>query len=336
MLLIKKIQKKHKEFIKHCKNIRFYNDKDSVIYIDLKNRTKVRTYLNLIIRLKEVTNAPIVFAFNPLLIFTMVRWFSKFDNLFIQNPFKKKNILWNFSHKNNATFKITYDFKLILNSEEFINNAIPYILHPEHYFVDKLNINNEKKAGILFSGNFNKEIYGTTYIKDKFGIENRYDILQQVKKSTYYFEANGKEFIQNIDTNIYIDKLVHMKHQNGAIQIRDWLKYLSKSKFLFCAPGMTMPMCHNVLEALSVGVVPIINYQNWLNPSLIDNHNCLTYSDLNSIQKVIEKAINMNETEYNKLKDNAVLYYNSHYKNFNFDEKKAKTLTMLNEHKKDL
>jgi glycosyltransferase involved in cell wall biosynthesis len=99
---------------------------------------------------------------------------------------------------------------------------------------------------------------------------------------------------------------------------------------------MTMPMCHNVLEAMSVGVVPIINYENWLNPTLIDEKNALLYQSEESILDVIDKALEMNDAAYATLQHNVKEYYRAFYSSYDFENNRYKTLILLNEDSKDL
>lgn len=337
MLLYKKIRKKISEFSLNYKSVKFYNGDEKIIYVHLKNRTKVRTYLNLIIRLRQETNAPIVFAFSPIFVFVMSRWLGQFENLYLQNPFYKYNKLWVFSHSKKATFRVSYDYSSVVQSNHYVPNAIPYILHPINYIKSiNNNLKPKKEIGILFSGNVDKSIYDTDYINEKYKLNNRYEIYQKIKTNTYYENVVFSEFKTNLNTNKYQNKLVQMQHQLGAIPIQDWLYYLSGSRFMLCAPGMTMPMCHNVLEALSVGVVPIINYPNWLNPSLVDGENCLYFDSLNSLETVIARAINMSDEEYERIQKNAIEYYQTYYANFNFSNKINSQIILLNEHKKDV
>lgn len=336
MILFKKIKKKWLEFTLNYKAIRFYDASEDVIFIDLKNRTKVRTYLNLIIRLRQETNKPIVFKFNPIFIFVMSKWFSTFDNLFIANPFKKHKIYWSFSHSKKSTFQVSYSYNKVLNTDSFLPNVVPYIMHPVNYLSHNASICEEKNVGILFSGNVDKNIYDNNYIVDRFKIENRYSIYKKIGSNKQYLDLIFKEFKDNVNTKKYLQNLIHMKHQSGAIPIKDWLFYLSGSRFILCAPGMTMPLCHNVLEAMSVGVVPIINYGNWLNPSLVNNENCLTFDTLQSLDTVINKAIAMPEKEYVHLQKNVIEYYQKYYQSFSFKDKTNTQLILINESKSDL
>jgi hypothetical protein len=87
---------------------------------------------------------------------------------------------------------------------------------------------------------------------------------------------------------------------------------------------------------MSVGVVPIINYENWLNPTLIDEKNALLYQSEESILDVIDKALEMNDATYATLQHNVKEYYRAFYSSYDFENNRYKTLILLNEDSKDL
>ena len=63
-LLKKKINRKLKEFRENYQHVRFYNGTEEVLFLSLKRNTKVRTYLNLIFRLHQQYQQPIVIEFS--------------------------------------------------------------------------------------------------------------------------------------------------------------------------------------------------------------------------------------------------------------------------------
>lgn len=334
-ILLKKIRKKIKEFRKSYSEARYYSANEPVLYIDLKPNTKVRTYLNLIFLLRNSYSQPIVIKFSLLHLFILSKWFAKIDTLYFSKPFKKTNIFREFSHRKKADFRIDYDFQRVYNSTEYIPNIVPYIMHPQNYLNDLERIEN-KHVGIIISGNFDRKIYDNPTLMDKFGVLNRSVIHDKLVSLSECKMITGDELVNNYQSNEYLDKLVLMKWQLGAIPSAKWRYYLSTAKFIFCAPGMTMPLCHNVIEALSVGVVPIINYKNWLNPSLTDGINCLTYDDIDSIEKVVKKALALDNQAYQDLKSSCMEYYETYYSKFNFEKFRNGRLTLVNEDKRNL
>ncbi|NBL64848.1 ATPase [Flavobacterium sp. NST-5] len=334
-LLRKKIRKKFNEVQQFHSDVRFYDGSTSVIYLKLPHRTKVRTYLNLFVFLKKsFPETKIVLAFSLFRYFVLAKWFSVYPELYFKRPFKKISKLRSFSTLGNPDFLVNFNYEKVYGSDEFVPEVLPYIMHPQNYLADTNTIYNGRFCGILISGNFAKNIYDTPVMQEKFGIKNRYQILESIKQHQKTIFLTGDEFVGQLNSGILLDKLVVMSWSNGAIPSEKWRYYLSSAKFILCTPGMTMPLCHNVLEALSVGTVPIVNYPHWLNPSLKDGENCLVYSD--NLHEVIDKSLNMSGEEYEKLSENVISFYQKYYQSFDFDEHRGGKITLVNENSNDL
>lgn len=334
-ILKKKINRKLKEFRENYQHVRFYNGTEEVLFLSLKRNAKVRTYLNLVFRLQQQYQQPIVIEFSLFRYFVLVKWFKELDFIYFSIPFQKPKIYRLFSHKNSADFPVIFNYKKVYTTDEYVKEAVPYIMHPRNYMIAKPELL-EKKVGIVMSGNFEAKIYDSDVITKSFNLLNRWQIYNQITQHTALVSVTGIEFKEQFNKGVFLDKFVVMKWQQGAIPSEEWRHYLSSAKFLFCAPGMTMPMCHNVVEAMSVGVVPIINYQNWLNPSLVNEKNALVYQSKESIFKVIDKALQMNDSEYRELQKNAIDFYESYYKDYDFEANRFQPLILLNEDSKDL
>jgi hypothetical protein len=96
------------------------------------------------------------------------------------------------------------------------------------------------------------------------------------------------------------------------IDPKDWLPNLSKVDFFICPPGYVMPMCHNVIEAMAVGAIPIINYPEWLNPTLKHMENCITFEDKNDLVKKIQYVLDMGEQQVARMRHNVIEYYENY------------------------
>lgn len=334
-LLKKKINRKLKEFRENYQHVRFYNGTEEVLFLSLKRNTKVRTYLNLIFRLQQQYQQPIVIEFSLFRYFVLVKWFKELDFIYFSKPFQKPKIYRLFSHQRNTDFQVNFNYKKVYTTDEYVKEAVPYIMHPRNYMIAKPDLL-EKQVGIVMSGNFEAKIYDSDVITKNFNLLNRWQIYNQIIQHAALVSVTGIEFKEQFVKGVFLDKFVVMKWQQGAIPSEEWRHYLSSAKFLFCAPGMTMPMCHNVIEAMSVGVVPIINYQNWLNPSLVNGKNALVYQSKESIFKVIDKALQMNDSEYRELQKNVIDFYESYYKDYDFEANRFQPLILLNEDSKDL
>ena len=71
-----------------------------------------------------------------------------------------------------------------------------------------------------------------------------------------------------------------------------------------------MPWCHNTVEAMSVGTIPIIEYGNLYDPALEHMKNCIRYSTYEELKNAMNLVLNMDRREIEQLRKNVTEYYN--------------------------
>ena len=337
MVTLKKIWKKASEFRKHLGDARFSAPEHSEsYYVVLPSRTKVRTYLNLIVRLNQTSReerAIIVrFGFRKWIILS--KWFSKIPNLYFSHPLKRVPPSILVSHQKNADIRIDFNYPRVFSTSNYVEDVIPYIMHPSNYLRrEEFQIHEEKFGGIVSAGNFSEKIYNTDVLHTTYGLNNRWQIYNELCSLKETVQVNGRNYMAEFKDKSYIDKLVLIQWHTGGIPNKLWLEHLSTFRYIFCAPGMTMPLCHNILEAMRVGVVPITNYANWLNPSLEDGVNCFVYNKIEDIASVVKNALELSKQDYLVLRSNAIDYFNTYYKDYDIEQG---TYTILNEDTRDL
>ena len=214
--------------------------------------------------------------------------------------------------------KINYGYNTIKSRTS--DCIAPYPMHPLHYqpFSDLKNIcslsKTKRTIKIFFSGNVDKNLYNKETLKKEFKVLSRYEVIDFIETT---FKENGK--IQTvadkaglynlIDSQSYINSIIIPK---VTIAATDWFKMLSKVDFFICAPGVGAPWCHNCIEVMSVGTIPILQYANLFTPALEHKKNCLVYTNYNDLQKVLELALEMKETEIETMRNNVLEYYHSY------------------------
>lgn len=141
-------------------------------------------------------------------------------------------------------------------------------MHPNLYFNQNI-LGERKSIGVLLAGNFDERFYTNTVTKN-FGLLDRTSIYESITNMDTSILISGDKLIKSLRNENYkfYNNIFVVDKNQERIKGSDWLYCLSSTKFLICPPGMIMPLCQNVIEALSVGTVPILNYNSWLNPSL--------------------------------------------------------------------
>ena len=91
-----------------------------------------------------------------------------------------------------------------------------------------------------------------------------------------------------------------------------WFSTLSKSDFFLACPGGAMPLCHNVVEAMAVGAIPILEYPEYLEPPLKHGVNCLVFSGPQELLRIMRRAFQMKPAQIIAMRKAARDYYRRH------------------------
>jgi glycosyltransferase involved in cell wall biosynthesis len=96
---------------------------------------------------------------------------------------------------------------------------------------------------------------------------------------------------------------------------------MSRSDFFISPPGWRMPHSHNLIEAMSVGTIPITNYHSYMRPPLTPGGDCLAFSTLEELENVIDRALNMEAKEVQRLRKGVISYYDENLEPERFGKK---------------
>jgi hypothetical protein len=92
----------------------------------------------------------------------------------------------------------------------------------------------------------------------------------------------------------------------------EWLETLGRADFFLACPGMDMPLCHNLIEALSRGTVPILEHPEFLDPPLQHNVNCLVFRGPAGLVNTLEHTFQLAPEQIRRLRQGAYDYYQNH------------------------
>ena len=169
---------------------------------------------------------------------------------------------------------------------------------------------NQKQIGVFFSGDVkgytNRHIF---FPRPKLTRTEVLDTLCEQLPGQTRFLGDDDEIDQafsqpNLDQCVIID--------TSKTWIDDWLNRLSKADFFLSAPGIVMPICHNAVEAMAVGAIPIINYPEWFQPPLEHMRNCIVFDYQQDLKKKVTDALNMDRGRIDQLREGAIRYYQQH------------------------
>lgn len=238
----------------------------------------------------------------------------------IRNAGQEKNSVVLYE-KNKKRKTIVFAYGKALINKKIDAYYMPYTLHPRFYqeylktpdfeLYRKL----ERRTRIIFAGNFNRELYSKSILKELFpGTISRVEVLDHIKDK---FSDNPVVLHSSTKEHLYgLLSGTTARHKFIISEARtpdeDWLSILSKTDFYLCLPGVKMPWSHNAFEAMAVGTIPILQYNNLFYPSLKHLENCITYNDYTSLGQVILEVLDMSPEQVAAMKQAVIDYYDAY------------------------
>jgi hypothetical protein len=180
---------------------------------------------------------------------------------------------------------------------------------------------NEKKLRIFFSGDTKG------YTKNRIHYPNtklpRLEVIETILKISgdKTIHVKDEDSLNSLFAGDFINSCIIVDTDRMWIDPTDWLPHLSKTDFFICPPGRSMPMCHNVIEAMAVGSIPIINYPEWFNPTLRHMENCIVFNGKEDLIKQVEGILKLEQHKVSELRRNVIDYYENHLSSGKFISK---------------
>jgi hypothetical protein len=196
---------------------------------------------------------------------------------------------------------------------------MPYFIHPKlrrfEKDFDRLK-STVRPVRIGFAGTINDAAYKARFA---FPIMSRSDVfdiilsnfansIASIRSKDMYNSKSCKPYPIII---VSVDKTsdTTVKH---ILQGLEYLKFLGKCAFAVAPPGCHMPQSHNLIEAMFLGAIPISNYASYLSPPLENGINCLSFDTQEDLCAAIQKALNMDEKEIERLRVGVAEYATNH------------------------
>jgi len=166
----------------------------------------------------------------------------------------------------------------------------------------------DQRARLFFAGN-QKSRYAETNLSTQFSACNRIQLLEHLRA----------KFGGLCETLEYWPKQVNSvwrpimlgDSRRVAIQPTQWLDALSHFDFFVGCPGVDHPMCHNLIESMSVGTIPILEHGHCFTPHLIDGENAILFSGLNGFENAVQRVLEMGDITIRRLRRGVIEYYDA-------------------------
>ncbi len=216
---------------------------------------------------------------------------------------------------------------------------IPFSMHPIWYrsggFQNAIDLRKTKRTlRMIFGGNTSTESYSNPYFKNYKQLPRAEALkaaytLKQIKPITSKGEVDA---LYNSTGYLNEGRILSTNDKSVGVEDR-WLELIAKSDFFLCFSGTDLPMCHNAIESMAVGTIPIIGYAHWFYPNLEHQKNAIVYTDADDFVRKLHEVFAMDEKAIERLRKGVIEYYDTHLggKNFvrKYEQQKDKENTMM-------
>jgi hypothetical protein len=204
---------------------------------------------------------------------------------------------------------MVYDHRLRETSEDM---EMPFFVHPFVGSRIKLphpyRVEDPRMARIFFGGNTTESRYSKDSIGKTYRILTRREVLSvaiETAGNGIHRPTNAIEWLASKESYPF----VMFETQKGGIPRERWIDALANSDFFLACPGVDMPLCHNLIEAMAAGAIPILQYAAYLPTPLENRVNALTFDSADSLREAVKTALEMSPDEVVQLRMNVSAYY---------------------------
>ncbi len=193
---------------------------------------------------------------------------------------------------------------------------LPMSEYPLHYYKKSeiIHYTEQRKNSVFMAGNFDPTFYNSLDFS-MFKMPSRRTAYNIFKTSGYFQQINTlnelKFYIQGEEDHrvIIIDTTRDFKIELNSLKI-----ILKEFDFYLGLPGIIIPQSHNLIEAMSVGCIPILDrqYANLFTPRLIHLKTAIIYENTNHFECRLEEIFSLPLEDIIVLRKNVLKYYNGH------------------------
>jgi len=183
------------------------------------------------------------------------------------------------------------------------------------FFNDFEKIKRKRKRSVFMAGNIDVLYYNKISKAGFFEIPSRVEVSKFLEVQSYYQSIESLKELRGFIDSKEDNKIILINTLNQfRIPLQDLKDVLQSFHFYLALPGIHIPQSHNLIEAMSMGCIPLLHrtYSNLMYPVLDHMETALIYDSLEELDELILYTFNLEESILNSLHENVQEYYNKH------------------------
>jgi hypothetical protein len=146
----------------------------------------------------------------------------------------------------------------------------------------------DRPVPVTFLGHWRHRDYDNTEALSEFGVLGRRGLVDAVR------EGLSSEELAVVDRGTRPEQVQGATFVLGddprLPDLAAYARWLRRSGFFLCAPGTGYPMCHNLVESMLLGCLPIVQRPELTGFPLVDGESCFAFSDAPSLVEVVRRC----------------------------------------------
>jgi Exostosin family. len=143
---------------------------------------------------------------------------------------------------------------------------------------------------VFFAGAMDKKNYDKADTAGLFHLLSRFSFIETVRNAfpgKVFFPESHDELLLFLASPDHGGRILVCDTSRCRIPPEEWFRLLARSEFVLSPPGVVQPYCHNTVEAMAAGAVPVMEYPQVYNPALEDGVNCISFSGSDGLVAVL-------------------------------------------------
>lgn len=176
--------------------------------------------------------------------------------------------------------------------------------------------NTKRKILVLFVGTIDHH-YKNERTKDYFKINTRSEvfdyIVENIPSDMIYIPKSWEEMKKKMVGGELEEKIVLLNAKKVSIPQDEYFPVLHDTWFFIHMSGYIQPFCHNQIEAMACGVIPITQFPQLFKPQLEPGTQALVYATLPDLKNVLMRILHHEIDGLDQMREYNIDYYKNYY-----------------------
>jgi hypothetical protein len=161
-------------------------------------------------------------------------------------------------------------------------------------------------CSIFFSGNIQDELYARSAIEETFGVVSRARLLSIVGDAKPIRRLHAEALQEAAVGDIVFS--------GSRVRPEAFRPSMARFAFFLRPPGVSMPFCHNIIEAMSAGAIPVVqqSYATLFEQPLAHGDTAIVFSGEHDLNDRIDDALAMPLVARRMMRQRVLEYYDSY------------------------